>query len=64
MTQGPKLPSRPNVPRRRDHASRPRPKQASPAGGRDRTALLEIVRLLARQAAREFFNDTDAGESR
>ncbi len=62
MTQDPKLPMSLPAPRLRDSAPRFRHQAAGDDSCSD--ALRGLVRLLARQAAREFFDDTDAGESR
>ena len=62
VTEEPKRPSRPPAPRLRDSAPRFRYRGAGDKSSVD--ALRGLMRLLARQAAGEFFNDTDAGESR
>lgn len=62
MNQGPKLPSRQPVPRLRDKA--PRFQRREAAGDTPcRSALRGLVRLLARQAAQETFDDGHGPEA-
>ncbi len=59
MQRGPKQPSRPFTPRFRDKAPRFQRQEAT-GDESSRSALRALVRLLARQAAAEIMDNSDA----